>query len=135
MKKSNTLLLIVILVIICLVALNMMWLSELKDINSNKMQDSVNRPTNNKANQNIKFIDMTIHKNRMDPLYIAVNKGDKVIISFADANASELEFVGYPELSQKVKLYNIEFTANRQGIYEYYCLNCVDKMPGLLIVN
>lgn len=135
MRKTNILLLIVILVLICLVALNILWLSEVNITNTNEMQNVHNTIPRNRETQSIRFVDMTIHQNRMDPLYISVNKGDKVIISFADSNSSELEFVGYPELNQRVKLYNIEFTANRQGIYEYYCLNCLDKTPGILIVN
>ncbi len=131
MNKRKILLIILLLIVIILGILNIMWLQDLKEdnteLNFNTQTPEINKP-------GIRIIHMTTHQDRIYPYTIEAKVGDILIIDFASVNATELEVQGH-DVSQRVKLYSIDLTLNKKGIFEYYCLNCNQKAPGLLIVN
>jgi len=124
-----------ILVIICLAFLNLLWFSEDK-INEQKItlkHDNYD-PYVNFNGVNSKFIELTVHQDRIFPYTIYANKGDNIVLSFGATNITDFFIEDY-DINEKIKLSNINFVADKSGAFEYYCLNCDHKLPGLLIVN
>ena len=108
-----------------------MWITELNNVES----EFVNEPSIPKlSGQNVKTVFMTQHQGRLYPETITANKGDILIISFADKNVTTLEIPGY-DLTQKVKVYDFELLLDKQGTFEIYCHDCLFKSPAVLIVE
>ena len=131
MKRKNTILGILILVLILLGILNLMWLADNNDI-----EDSIKLTAgqNNLANNEVKIVHMTIHEGRVYPYTIEANKGDTLIISFASHENAYLTLEEFG-ISDYVKENNFEVILDKQGVFPYYCLDCENKDPGYLIVN
>jgi len=131
MKRKNTILGILILVLILLGILNLMWLADNNDI-----EDSIKLTAgqNNLANNEVKIVHMTIHEGRIYPYTIEANKGDTLIISFASHENAYLTLEEFG-ISDYVKENNFEVILDKQGVFPYYCLDCENKDPGYLIVN
>ena len=131
MNKRKSLLIILLLIVLILGVLNYMWIQDLKDLNRGETyKETVPKLGMQSAN----VVYMTVHQDRLYPYTIEANKGDMLVIDFADVNATEIEIPGY-DFSQKVRLYSFNLILDKAGVFEYYCLNCEQKAPGLLIVN
>lgn len=140
MNKNKSLLTILILLILVIILLDTLWIQNLKvkepkDIKEKSQIAKLTMTEKNIEKNKVRFIDMTVHKNHIEPTNIHVNQGDTVIIAFADNNATLFDFK-YADINyQTVKSYNFKFTADKKGVYEYYCLTCSDKTPGVFIIS
>ncbi len=108
-----------------------MWLTDIKDFDSEFNRES---SVPKLSNQVVRTVYMTQHQDRLYPETITANKGEFLILSFADKNATTLEIPGY-DFTQTVKLYNFELFLANKGTFEIYCHNCPDKSPAVLIVE
>lgn len=130
MKRKNIILSILILVLILLGVLNLMWLADVNEYESNIIK--ITKPSMAINNQ-VEVVHMTIHEGRIYPYTIQANKGDKLIISFASHENAYLVLEEYG-ISDYVKENNFEVVLDKQGVFPYYCLDCENKDPGYLIV-
>lgn len=108
-----------------------MWVMDIKDT---ELEVNIDSSVPVLSGQTVKTVFMTQHQDRLYPETITANKGDILIISFADKNVTTLEIPGY-DLTQKVKVYNFELFLDKQGTFEIYCHDCVSKFPTVLIVE
>ncbi len=132
MNKKLTLIIILVAIVVLLGILDLMLLKDLQNVSNDVNKDYKNTKVVEK--NSVRIIEMVKHQERLFPQTIYVNKGDTLILSFAVDEPTEISFNDFG-IDETVQLDNIEFVADKSGVFDFYCLDCEHKLSGVLIVN
>lgn len=134
MNKKNTVLLILLIVIILLGILNLIWLADLREVETN-IEITPLLKSSSATCAKSRVIDVMVHEDKIYPYAIEANKGDTLILSFAVTEEPMFFMLEGYEVNERINIDSIEVYLDKEGVFPYYCLSCESKEPGYLIVN
>jgi plastocyanin len=134
MNKKSSLITILLVVVLLLGILDFMLLQDLQNNSFKTTTNNIEPVKDLNNNHEIKIFEMTKHQERIFPNTINVDKGDKVVISFVASEPTQIVIDDFGVV-ENIQANNFEFVANKKGVFDYYCLDCDNKLGGVIIVN